>query len=41
MMVVPVLITSCQVSLKAKKGPVMAHTRMIKTAIMNVAGLPV
>ena len=39
--VVPVLITSCQVSLNPKSGPVTDHTTIIPTAIMNVAGLPV
>ncbi len=40
-MVVPVLMTSCHVSLKWKSGPVMAQTSMIATAMANVAGLPV
>lgn len=41
MMVVLVLITSCQVSLKPNMGPVTAHTTMTSTARMNVAGRPV
>jgi hypothetical protein len=35
-MVVPVLITSCQVSLKPNRGPVIAHTR----TTAKVAGRP-
>src|SRR5687767_3201904 len=38
--VVPVLITSCQVSLKPKTGPVTAHATMIDAAMMNVSGRP-
>ena len=38
---VPVLMTSCQVSLKWKIGPVAAHTRMTMTAARKVAGFPV
>ena len=40
MMVVPVLMTSCQVSLNRNSGPVTAHTRMMSRAIPNVAGWP-
>ncbi|MFM2296549.1 MAG: hypothetical protein RL117_256 [Verrucomicrobiota bacterium] len=40
MMVVPVLITNCQVSLKENKGPVMTQVRMIATAKTNVRGRP-
>ena len=39
--VVPVLITSCQVSLNPNIGPVMAQTRIIRTARRNAAGWPV
>src|SRR5688572_9933378 len=38
--VVPVLMMSCQVSLKPNSGPVTAHDRMIATATQNVAGCP-
>ena len=38
--VVPVLITSCQVSLKRKIGPVSAHTRMMDAASAKVIGRP-
>ena len=38
--VVPVLMTSCHVSLKPNIGPSAAHTTMIETAAMNVAGCP-
>ena len=41
MMVVPVLITNCQVSLKLKIGPVATHTTMTAAANMNAEGLPV
>jgi len=41
MMVVPVLITSCQVSLNRNNGPVMSQSRITPTARLNVAGLPV
>ena len=41
MIVVPVLMTSCQVSLNPKSGPVTAHATTTETAIMNVTGLPV
>src|SRR5688572_16914582 len=40
MMVVLVLITSCQVSLKPKRGPVIAQTRMTVTANTKVSGRP-
>ena len=39
-MVVPVLMTSCQVSLKPKIGPVTAQTTMMATQAANVMGLP-
>src|SRR6185295_8263512 len=39
-MVVPVLMTSCQVSLKPNNGPLSAHTRMTPTATKNVTGRP-
>jgi hypothetical protein len=38
--VVPVLMTSCQLSLNRNSGPVINHTRMRVTARMNVAGRP-
>src|ERR1044072_3317851 len=37
-MVVPVLMTSCQGSLKPKSGPVIAHTTTIRTAARNTTG---
>src|ERR1044071_514758 len=40
-MVVPVLITSCHVSLKPKSGPVSAQTTMVADAIKKAAGRPV
>ena len=40
MMVVPVLMTSCQVSEKPKSGPVAAHTRTTTTASTNANGEP-
>src|SRR5215217_4720300 len=40
-MVVLVLMTSCQVSLKPKRGPVMAHVRMMAAAMRKAAGRPV
>src|SRR3954471_2661983 len=40
-MVVPVLITSCQVSLKWKYEPVKPHVRTTTTASRNAAGRPV
>src|ERR1041384_7240894 len=39
-MVVPVLITSCHVSLKWKIGPVVAHSTMMATATTNAVGWP-
>ncbi|TPW01161.1 MAG: hypothetical protein FD125_2733 [bacterium] len=39
-MVVPVLITSCQVSLNLKIGPVAAHPSTIARQAMKVHGLP-
>ena len=39
--VVPVLITSCQVSEKPKMGPVMAQTRMMPRASAKAGTLPV
>src|SRR5258705_12324058 len=39
-MVVLVLMTSCQVSLKPNNGPLSAHTRMTPTATKNVTGRP-
>jgi hypothetical protein len=39
-MVVPVLITSCQVSEKSKSGPVTAHTTMIARAKANTQARP-
>ena len=39
-MVVPVLITSCQVSLKLKKEPVRAQSKIIDTADVKVIGCP-
>jgi hypothetical protein len=41
MIVVPVLITSCQVSLNRKSGPVTSQARITLTARMKAAGLPV
>src|SRR4051812_6207047 len=38
--VVPVLITSCQVSLNPNRGPVAAHTTMTAAAAVNADGLP-
>src|SRR5262245_14742873 len=40
-MVVPVLITSCHVSLNPNSGPVTAQTRIRATAMANVTGRPV
>ena len=40
-MVVPVLITSCHVSEKAKRGPVTAHTTMTPRATMKADVPPV
>jgi len=39
-MVVPVLMTSCQVSLYSKRVPVAAHATTIRTAAMKTTGLP-
>src|SRR6476659_7827987 len=39
--VVPVLITSCQVSLKPNSGPVTAQATMTAAATVNADGLPV
>src|SRR5262245_17096809 len=41
MIVVPVLMTSCQVSLNPNTGPVTAHTRTMVTATPNATGRPV
>ena len=41
MMVVPVLITSCQVWLKPNSGPVMAHATTVSSANPKHSGLPV
>src|SRR5262245_6610019 len=41
MIVVPVFITNCNVSLNPNNGPVIAHTRITITANTKVAGLPV
>jgi hypothetical protein len=41
MIVVPVLMTSCQVSLNPNIGPMTAQTKIIETAMINVTGLPV
>jgi hypothetical protein len=41
MIVVPVLMTSCHVSLNPNKGPVTSQTRMTLTAKAKVRGLPV
>jgi len=40
MIVVPVLITSCQVSEKSKSGPDTAQMTMMKKAMIEAAGLP-
>lgn len=40
-MVVPVLTTSCHVSLKSNNGPVSAHAMTTKTASMKTVGRPV
>ena len=39
-MVVPVLMTSCQVWEKPKIGPVTAHARTSRQASPNANGLP-
>src|SRR5262245_24668154 len=41
MIVVPVLMTSCQVSLNPNNGPVTAQIRTMVTAIPNATGRPV
>ena len=41
MMVVAVLITSCQVSLKPNNGPVKPHTTMLANASKKAMGRPV
>src|SRR5687767_4906775 len=41
MMVVPVLITSCHVSLNPKNGPVTAQTTIVASARINARGRPV
>jgi hypothetical protein len=38
--VVPVLITSCHVSLKPNSGPLSAHTMITTTASEKTDGLP-
>lgn len=40
MMVVEVLIISCQISLKPNKGPLIAHAITMVTAIRKVTGFP-
>jgi hypothetical protein len=40
MMVVPVLITSCQVLFSPKSGPLKAHNKIMATAAMNTQGRP-
>src|SRR5690349_19856032 len=40
MIVVPVLITSCQTSEKWKNGPLMAQTTMIATATRKAQAVP-
>jgi len=39
-MVVEVLITNCQVSLKPNTGPLIAQTAIIKAAMRKAPGLP-
>ena len=39
--VVPVLMTSCQVSLNPNNGPEIAHTTIVASAMKNVTGCPV
>ena len=41
MIVVPVFMTSCQVSEKPNKGPVIPQTTIIANAIIKADGLPV
>jgi hypothetical protein len=38
---VPVLMTSCQVSLNPNNGPEIAHTTIVASAMKNVTGCPV
>src|SRR4051812_3045354 len=40
MMVVPVLMTNCHVSLKSNIGPVTIHTRIKPAAIQKLPGFP-
>ena len=40
MIVVPVLMTSCQVSLKPNTGPVTIHTATASRASMKILGPP-
>src|SRR5688572_19637311 len=40
-MVVPVLITSCHVSLKPNRGPLAAQITTMPNAVMNAIGRPV
>ena len=40
MMVVPVLITSCQVSEYLKNGPVTAHASTVRVAVIKAAVEP-
>ena len=40
MIVVPVLITNCQVSLKPNIGPVIIQMSMMATAMVNTRGRP-
>lgn len=40
MIVVPVLMTSCQVSENAKIGPLIAQAAIVNTASTNTQGLP-
>ena len=40
MIVVPVLMTNCQVSLKPNIGPVIIHAAMMQTASTNTLGRP-
>lgn len=40
MMVVPVLMTSCQVSLKPNSGRLISYTPMMPTANVKIGGRP-
>lgn len=40
MIVVPVLMTNCHVSLKPNRGPVTTQTTMMATANVNTRGRP-